>query len=104
MVDRVVLYVQLPHPETLGQARGADERREAGMEAGPRLPGDREQLTVAPQVARPRLDQVAREQFARDAIVVHDLQRTQALLADPESLGRVLRRADVTSQAAQRRH
>ena len=54
MVDRVVLDVQLAQAQALRQPRAADERREAGMEAGLRLAGNRQQLAVAPEVLRPR--------------------------------------------------
>ena len=56
MVHRVVLDVQLADAEPLGQAVAAHERREAGVETGARLAGDRQQLAVAPEVLRPLLD------------------------------------------------
>ena len=65
MVDRVVLDVQLAQAEALGQARAADERREAGVEAGARFTGDRQQLAVAPEILRTTLDLLARDRDRR---------------------------------------
>ena len=65
MVDRVVLDVELADAEPLRQPVGAHERREAGVEAGQRLALDRQELAIAPEALRPRLDQLARDERAR---------------------------------------
>ena len=65
MVDRVVLDVQLADAEPIGQTVAAHQRREAGVETGARLAGDRQQLAIAPQVLRPPLDLLARQRESR---------------------------------------
>ena len=62
MVDRVVLDVELADAEPRGEPVGPDERREAGVEPGARLAVDRQQLAIAPEVLRPALDQLARDE------------------------------------------
>ena len=61
MVDRVVLDVQLADAEPRGEPVGAHERREAGVQAGPRLALDRQQLAIAPEVLRAGSRSAARE-------------------------------------------
>ena len=102
MVHRVVLDVQLADAEPLRQAVAAHERREAGVEAGARLAGDRQQLAVAPEVLRPPLDLLARE--VNGAVVVHRLERPEAAVADVDRLGRKRRLAEMTLQSNQRAH
>ncbi len=82
VVDAVVLDVQLADAEALGQARRRHQRREAGVESGQRLAGDRQQFAVAPDVARPRRDVLARERGARLLVVVDRLERAEALVTD----------------------
>jgi hypothetical protein len=95
VVDRFILDVQLADAQPLGQARAADERREAGVEPGPRLAGDREQLPVAPQIVRPRLDLGARDVDRR--VVVEGLERAEAAVADIERFGGKLGPAEMTA-------
>ena len=87
MVDRVVLDVQLAHAEARRQPVGADERREAGVQAGPRLAFDRQQLAIAPEVLGRLSISVARDQLRDRVVVVGHLERAQALVADPERGG-----------------
>ena len=91
MVDRVVLDVELADAEPLGQAVAAHQRREAGVEAGARLAGDRQQLAIAPQVLRPPLDLLARQ--VNRAVVVDRLERAEAPVADVSRFGRKRRLA-----------
>ena len=75
VIHRVVLDVELARAEPLRQAIAAHQRRVAGVEAGARLAGDRQQLAVAPQVLRPALDVLARQ--VNRAVVVHRLERAR---------------------------
>src|ERR1043165_7188924 len=86
MIDGVVLDVELFDAQHFAEAMGAHERREAGVEAGLGLAVDRQQLAVAPEVFRARGDLLARERFLDRVVVVDDLQRTEAGLADVERL------------------
>jgi hypothetical protein len=83
MVDRVVLHVDLTHAKTCGEALGANERREARMQAGPGLSFDRQQLAVPPEVLRAALDEIARDQAANGVVIVGDLEGAQTAVADP---------------------
>ena len=96
MVDRVVLDVELVEPEPLRQPRAAHERRVAGVKAGPRLALDRKQLAIAPEVFRPAFDRFARERDRR--VVVHGLERPEALVAHVVGLGRKHGLAQMTLQ------
>ena len=69
-------------PRTAAEALGAHQRREARVQADVRLALDGQQLAVAPQVARPALDDLAREHAPDGVVVVLHLQRTEAGLAD----------------------
>ena len=102
MVHRVVLDVELADAEPLRQAIAAHQRREAGVEAGARLAGDRQQLAVAPQILRPPLDLLARQ--ANRAVVVDRLERAKALIADVDRFGRERRLTQMTLQSNQRAH
>ncbi len=104
MIDRVVLDIELAKPELAGEPVGADERREAGMKAGPRLTGNRQQLAEAPDIARPALDDVARHRFPGAGVVVDHLERPEALAAHPERLGRIFRPAQMALQPGHERH
>ena len=98
MVDRIVLDIQFRHPETPGKPIGAHERGEPGVQAGQRLLLNRQELAVAPQVFRARLDQLARDERRDRCIVVGDLERAQALVADPQRGCGKFRPAQVTSK------
>ena len=98
MVHRVVLDVELANAEPRGEAVRSDERREAGVEAGSRLTGDRQQLAIAPEVPRPTADQLPRDERGDGGVVVRHLQRSEALAAHPEGLGRVDGLAQMTAK------
>src|SRR5579859_3240866 len=100
MVDRVVFDVELVQAEAFAEARGAHERREARVESGARLAGNREQLTIAPQIFRTAFDLFAGDPDG--AVVVVRLERAQALLADPQSFSRKRRFTEMTLQTLQR--
>src|SRR5712691_171706 len=102
MVDRIVLDVELADAEPIGKAVAADERRETGVEAGPRLAGDRQQLAITPQVLRPAFDLLARQ---RDrAVVVNRLERAEALLTHVDCFGKERGLTEMTLQSNQRAH
>ena len=61
VIDGVVLDVELADAEPLRQPRAADERREAGVKTGLRVAGNRQQLTVSPEVFRPPFDNFTRQ-------------------------------------------
>ncbi len=102
MVDRVVLDVELADAEPVGQPSAAHQRREAGIEAGARLAGDRQQLAIAPQVLRPLLDLLARQ--VDGAVVVDRLERPETLVADVDRFGRKRRLTEMALQSDQRAH
>jgi hypothetical protein len=102
MVDRIVLDVQLADAEPIRQAIAADQRREPGVEAGARLAGNRQQLTVPPQIFRPPFDVGARER--NRGVVVYRFERTEAAIAHVDRLGREHRFAEMTLQSTQRAH
>jgi len=86
MVDRIVLDVELAEAEPLGETVAAHERREAGVEAGERFAGDREQLPIPPQILRAPFDLVACD--VHGGVVVDRLERAEALVADVDRLSR----------------
>src|SRR5262249_18651499 len=80
--DAVVLEPELGEAEAPGQPVGADERRPADLPADRRRSVEREELGVAPHAGRPPRDGLAGERAAHPLVVVFDLQRAEALLAD----------------------
>ena len=103
MVDRVVLDVELGDAELLGQPRRAHQRRETRVETCLGLL-DRQQLQIAPERSRPRLDQFAADHAANGVVVVGHFERTQALGAHPRGLQRIRGPAQVTGQAGDESH
>src|SRR5688572_7588923 len=99
MVDRVILYIELPDAQMFCKSLGTDERCETGMEprAGPSF--DRQQLAVSPEVLRPPLDRVAGEKRPDGLVVVADLERPEALVADPQRRGREQRLTEMTTKS-----
>src|SRR5688572_11212974 len=69
------------------------------MQTGARLSFDRQQLAIAPEALRTRLDPVARQERRNRLVVVSDLERTQTLVADPERGRRERGLAQVTAEA-----
>ena len=98
VIHAVVLDVELADAQRFREAIGLDERREARGEAGARLAGDRQQLAIAPQVARPRRDGLA-VMSCRDRRSRRRLERSEALVADEQRLGRERRVAHVALQS-----
>src|SRR4051812_35149814 len=96
MIDRVVLDIQLVQPEPLTETGGADERGESRIKSGARLTGNGKQFAISPEVLRPPLDFFARDRHG--AVVVSRLERTEALLTDPQRFGRKLGFTQVTLQ------
>src|SRR5262245_58054941 len=72
------------------------------MKAGLRLPRNRQQLTVAPEIFGPRLDLGSRQLDRR--VVVHRLERSQALAADVCGFGRKDGLTQMALQSDQRAH
>ena len=81
MIYRIVLDIELGEAEARRQAIGFDERREPRIEAGSRRI-DGQQLAIAPQVLGTRANLIARDRSADGIVVVRDLERTEALVAD----------------------
>ena len=101
MIDRVVLDVQLADAEPRGQAIGPHERREPRVQARARLPLDRQQLPVPPEVSRPALDRLAGHQSADGVVVVDHFQGPQTLVADPQRLGGKRRLTEMATKTEQ---
>jgi hypothetical protein len=72
-VGGVVLDPDLAQTERLGQTRSADERRAAGRQRVLRRALEREEVGVAPQVLRPRLDAPLDRLRVQRAVVEPDL-------------------------------
>src|SRR6476659_9015871 len=102
MIDRVVLDVHLADANPARETTGAHERREAGVEAGARLTGNGQQLTIPPQILGPLFDGFARQPYRR--IVVDRLERPETAIADVQGPGGKLCLAHVTLQTSQRAH
>ncbi len=86
-VGGVVLDPELAQPELGGQAIGPDQRREAGTQVHRRGVVDREQVPVAPDGAGTRLDALPADGRRDPLVVVGDLQRPEAVVADVQRLG-----------------
>ena len=86
MVHRVVLDIELTDAEALGQAGRADERGEAGVEAGAGLTRDGQQFAVAPEVLRAPFDLFAGDVDGR--VVVDRFEGAEALVADVQRFRR----------------
>ena len=84
------------------ETTGAHERCEAGVEACARLPGNGQQLPIAPQVLRSLFDDLPRQPDRR--IVVDRLERSETAIAHVEGLCGKFCLASVTLQADQRVH
>ena len=82
VADRVVLDPDLLEAEPLGQAIGAHERRHPDLLADGRRAVERQQLGVAPHRSGARLDRRAGQHLADARVVVGDLERSEAHLAD----------------------
>ncbi len=89
-IGRVVLDPYLPQAELLGQPVGLQQRRPAGGQDPARGGLHRQEVGVAPQRVRPRLDPAAQlSRIRRRARQVRDFERAEALLADVPRLERV---------------
>ena len=87
VVHRIVFDVQLARPRRDAEAVGLHQRREARIETGPRR-RDRQQLPIPPEILRPRADVVARHTGRLNrVVVVGDLERAEALVADEQRFG-----------------
>jgi hypothetical protein len=85
VAHRVVLDVELLDAELLGEVSRAHQRREADRLADVRVSlgqVQRQQVGVAPDAWGTRLDALAAHEGADDLVVVVDLERTEAELAD----------------------
>src|SRR5262245_18426335 len=102
MVDRGVRDVQLPQAEPLCQSIASHQRREAGVEAGRRFAGNRQQFAVAPEVLGTRLYLLARQMDR--VVVVHRLERSEALVADVDRRRWKGRLAQMTLQSEEHAH
>ncbi len=94
----VELEVDLAHPDGSSEPRRGNERREAGRGRVFRQPRDRQQIHVAPQRARPRLDPLPRHDPAQLVPVVHGFERTEAANADTVCEGGVVTLADPATE------
>jgi hypothetical protein len=101
-VGGVVLDPQLPEPEALGEPVGPDQGRQPRLEWITGTLGEGEEVGVAPDASRARLDLAAGLAWIEIGEVVRDLQRTEAALADKSSLQRVARFALLADQCLQR--
>jgi hypothetical protein len=97
-VGGVVLDPELADPETLGEAVGADQRGQSGLErvAGLRVEG--KEVRVAPDAPRPRRDLPARLGGIERGEVITGLKRPEALLTDEARLERIGRAAFLATE------
>src|SRR5829696_305930 len=86
----VVLDPELAQSEPLRQPVGADQRRQPRLERIPGAPLEGQEIGVAPDSSRTRLDLPAGLLSVEVREVVGDLERTEALLAHVASVERVL--------------
>src|ERR1700674_4720427 len=104
MVDRVVLDIELLQSEFGPQALGMKQRREARVEPDRRLAVDRQQLAIAPEISRARLDNRARDRGLDFRVVVDHFERAEAGLAHVERLDRIFLAALAALQACDVAH
>ena len=88
-VGGVVLHEHLPHAERLGEPRRALERGQPDRKAGLRRSRERQEVGVAPERLRARLDLPLGLRGVEPAVVVRDLERPEALLAHVASVERI---------------
>ena len=88
-VRGVVLDPDLAEPEPLGEPVGAQQRRQSGPQRVLRALRERQEVRVAPDVRRTRLDLALRLVGVEARVVVRDLERAEAALADVVRLERV---------------
>ena len=89
-VGGVVLDPELAEAEALGQAVGADQRRQPRLERIARALRERQEVGIAPDPGGPGLDLPLELGGVGAAEVVGDLQRAEARLADVAGVERVL--------------
>ena len=92
-VEGVVLHPHLAQSQLRRQPVGPHQRCEAGAEVHRTGVGRGQQVAVAPDRPGPGRDRVARHGRGDGPVVVHDLERPEAVLAHVERLGRVRARA-----------
>src|ERR1700682_337904 len=92
MVDGVVLYVEMLQAELRAEAMAMKQRGEAGVgpDIGDAVEIDRQQFAITPQIVRPLLDNRSRDRGANLRVVVGDLERSEAGLADMQRAYRIL--------------
>ena len=81
-VARVVLEPEAVDAESRAEAVGLEERRRADAESAGRRRVDGQELEIAPQAGRPRLDDRAAHPFPDRVLVVRDFERAEAGRAD----------------------
>src|SRR5271156_5415946 len=101
MVDGIVLYVEMLEAELRAEPLAVQQRGEAGVgadEFGLVVNIDRQQFAIAPEVVGPLLDYRARDRRPNPRVVVGDLERAEARLANVERAYRILLAALATFQ------
>src|SRR5829696_2413405 len=104
MIDRVILDVQLGHPEVTREPVRANERRASRVEPGQRLARNRQQLTVAPEILRTCRDAGRCDGGADRVVIVGHLERAETLIADEEGIGREGRAAHPAAKPGEKFH
>src|SRR5947208_8521900 len=89
-IRRIVLDPELPEPEALSESVGSDQRGQARFERIARSAVEREEVRVAPDAARARLDLPAGLCRVEIREVIGDLERAEALLTDIAGIEPVL--------------
>ncbi len=97
-VGGVELEVERPEAERLGQARGGDERRQAGREPLLRGRRHRQERRVAPERGRPVRDRLPGQGRADLLEVVDRVERPETARAHADRLERVLRLAGAAAE------
>src|SRR5262249_39653098 len=98
MVDRIVFHVDFADAQPPRQPLCTHERREARVQARARLPLDRQELPVSPQVLGAALDELTGDHAANGVVVVRDFERPETAIANPERSGWKGRVAEMTAQ------
>src|SRR5262249_35431639 len=101
-VRGVVLDPDLAEAEALSQAWGADEGRQSGLEGRAGRIVERQEVRVAPDPVRSRLDLAARLLRVDCREVIRDLQWPEAALAHIACFGRICRVALLAPQFPRR--
>src|SRR4051794_27650065 len=98
MVNGVVFDVEIAYPEAFRQTLCPHQWGESRLQTDGRLAVDRQKLAVPPHGPGPLRNDLAREDFFDDVIIVGRFERPKIKLANVDGFLRVLAAAFATSQ------